>query len=311
MKKTKAQKLILLLAVIMYSCLAKSQDSTNYTLSNIKKYASRMNESVSTLGNRTGDERNTQLQAAEKLKVFSDSIEGEMEYLPDDYYFRLSPLVSAYRADIDEYGKLAINDDFEGKEKLLSAALSGLQQRQASFRQAVLSAYQNSVNELSGNPATNTDENDTPLLSPFSVGNDSSIAVNNDDLSAEMRTENTGNNEGSNNDILLDTIHTALQQIESAIQLAERAIPKNDVSTIRLGATRIANASLKISGLSLLLNFKGKENLYMLAASLQHAAENLRKLAKKSTSARSEMTDSISEIKIKFSSLSTGISFVK
>ena len=314
MKNSKALKLILLLAVIMYSCLAQSQDSTGYTLNNIRKYASRMNESVSTLSNPTGDERKTRLQAAEKLKAVSDSIEAEMEYLPDDYYFPLSPLVSAYRADIDEYEKLVINDDFEGKDKLLSAAFSSLQQRQASFRQAVSSAYQNAVsqNTSSGKPATKAEENDTPVLTDQPANdNDNSIIQNSDNTAAEPRTENTGDNRASKNITLLDTIHVSLQQIEQAIPVTDRAVAKNDVSAIRLGTTRIANASLKISGLSLLLDAKGKENLYMLAASLQHAAENLRKLAKKGTSARSEMADSISQIKIKFSSLSTGISFVK
>ncbi|MBE7174585.1 MAG: hypothetical protein INR73_28695, partial [Williamsia sp.] len=140
------------------------------------------------------------------------------------------------------------------------------------------------------------------------AGNDNSTAQDNPD--ATPSTENTNENRTSKNAILLDTIHTALQQIESAIHVTEKAAQKNDATTIRLSTTRIADASLQISGLSLLLDVKGKENLYMLATSLRHAAENLRTMAKKSTPVKSEMRESISEMKIKLSSLSTGISFV-
>lgn len=139
---------------------------------------------------------------------------------------------------------------------------------------------------------------------------DGSLAQGSPDTAASQM-ERTGATGASKNAMLLDTIHAALQQITSAIPLTERAVTKNDVSTIRLGTTRIAEASLTISGLSLLLDVKGKENLYMLAASLQHQAENLRKLSKKGMPVWSDMRNSISEMKIKFSNLSTGISFVK
>ncbi len=311
MKKNRVQKLGLLLLVALYVCPAISQDSTDYTLNNIKKYATRMDESFSTLRNRAGDERNTWLKAAERLKTFCDSIEEEMEYLPDDYYFRLSPLVSGYRADIDEYGKLVVNDDFEGKDKLLAAAFSSLQQQQASFRQAVVSAYEHAVSQNAswGNLPTGAEEQNTQVAAQPQAPNDNSVAPGNDHAAEHFAGANE--NGASKNAILLDTLHAALQQIERAIHLTEQAAEQNDVSTIRLHTTRIADASLKISGLSLLLDAKGKENLYLLAASLRHAAENLRTLAKKGTPPRSEMRDSISEMKIKFSSLSTGISFVK
>lgn len=133
MKKRKAQKLMLLLLVGLYACAAKSQDSTDYTLNNIRKYASRMEESFPALGHRAGDERKVEMQATERLKAFSDSIEEEMEYLPDDYYFKLSPLVSAYRTDIDEYEKLVANDDFDGKENVCRLYIPVCSNRRQAF----------------------------------------------------------------------------------------------------------------------------------------------------------------------------------
>src|SRR5439155_6505090 len=98
-------------------------------------------ESYSIISNNIkADKQQPAVQQAETIKVYIDSIEGEMEYLPDEYYYRLSSLVSSYHTDIDEFEKLLLNKDFEGKDKYLAQAFTSLQQRQTEFRNALGSA---------------------------------------------------------------------------------------------------------------------------------------------------------------------------
>src|SRR3954464_169316 len=132
------QKIGILVILVMFSSLAKSQDSTDYTLNNIKNYASHIEESYLTINSNTAtDKQQAVVQQAENIKGYIDSIEEEMEYLPDEYYYHLSSLVSSYKTDVDEFEKLVSNKDFTGKDKFLSRAFTGLQQRQSEFRRAL------------------------------------------------------------------------------------------------------------------------------------------------------------------------------
>src|SRR6476620_3997854 len=97
------QKILILVISVMISSWAQSQDSTDYTLNNIKKYATHIEESYLIISNNIeADKQQPAVQQAENIKVYIDSIQGEMEYLPDEYYYRLSSLVSSYHTDVDE-----------------------------------------------------------------------------------------------------------------------------------------------------------------------------------------------------------------
>src|SRR5437764_12409844 len=117
------QKIWLLFVLVIFSSWALSQDSTVYTLNNIKKYATHIEESYSIISsNIQADKQQPVVQQAENIKVYIDSIEGEMEYLPDEYYYRLSSLVSSYHTDVDEFEKLLLNKEFEGTDNYLAHA---------------------------------------------------------------------------------------------------------------------------------------------------------------------------------------------
>src|SRR3954447_11018829 len=121
------QKIGMLFILVMFSSLAKSQGSTDYTLNNIKNYATHIEDSYLAINSSTAtDKQQEVMQQAENIKGYIDSIEGEMEYLPDEYYYHLSSLVSSYKTDVDELTKLVANKDFTGKDKYLSKAFTGL-----------------------------------------------------------------------------------------------------------------------------------------------------------------------------------------
>src|SRR5690348_1036487 len=108
------QQTFILVLFVIFSSLVKSQDSTDYTLNNIKQYATHIEESSFTISSNLEEgKQQVVVQHAENIKAYIDSIEEEMQYLPDDYYYRLSPLVSSCHTDIDEFEKLILNKDFQ------------------------------------------------------------------------------------------------------------------------------------------------------------------------------------------------------
>src|SRR4051794_39062647 len=98
------QKLLILFILVIFSSLVKSQDSTDYTLNNIKQYALHIEQSLFIISNNSeADKQQAVVQQAENIKAYTDSIEEEMQYLPDEYYYRLSSLVSSYHTDAEEF----------------------------------------------------------------------------------------------------------------------------------------------------------------------------------------------------------------
>src|SRR4051812_24693366 len=123
------QKLSIVFILVIFSSIAKSQDSTDYTLNNIKQYASHIAQSSLIIGNNLEtDKQQGVVQQAENIKAYIDSIEEEMQYLPDEYYYRLSLLVSSYHTDVEEFEKIVLNKDFQDKDKYLARAFTSLQQ---------------------------------------------------------------------------------------------------------------------------------------------------------------------------------------
>jgi hypothetical protein len=115
----------------------------------------------------------------------------------------------------------------------------------------------------------------------------------------------------SNNALLLDTIHQAQHQIEQWIDNIHLAMNNNYFSRIGVYANSISKVSLRISDLTLLLKTNQKQSLFILATGLKNLSETLCTLTRKGISAREEMQECIDKIGIKFSTLSTGISFVQ
>jgi hypothetical protein len=308
------QKTFILVILVMFSSLAKSQDSTDYTLNNIKTYATHIEESFLVISNNIeGGKQQPVVQQAENIKAYIDSIEEEMEYLPDEYYYRLSSLVSSYHTEVDEFEKLVVNKDFQGKDKFLARAITSLQQRQTEFRKALNSAYDiasghqpvqenKPVNEMVG-------EDTSPVVDPQSTTKNNT-AVNGSNV---VLVEAVDPHEitTSNNSLLLDTIHQVQQQIEQWINNIHLAIKTNNFSKIGVDANSISNASLKIRDLTLLLKTDQKESLYILATGLKNLSETLHELALKGIAARNEVQECTDKIAIKYSTLSTGIGLVQ
>ncbi|TKK71656.1 hypothetical protein FC093_01125 [Ilyomonas limi] len=305
---------MLLILALCFS-LAKSQDdSTGYTLGNIQKYAGRIEQFLSTISSSiAGGQQQATMQQAENIKVYIDSIEAEMEYLPDEYYYRLSPLVSACRTDIEEFEKLVLNNAFSGKDKFITRAFNTLQQAQSSFRKALRSAYQTALQQPSGmdnkesNEAVEADS--MPVVEQHSSASNSTAANSSHAVLVEAVDPTAITT--SNNAPLLDTIYQSLQQIEQRINSIHLAMNKDKFGEMEAHAGSIANASLKISDLILLLKTDGKQNLFILATGLKNLSETLYGLTRKGTAAKDEMQQCINRLETKFSTLSTGIRLVQ
>ncbi len=253
------------------------------------------------------------MQQSENIKAYTDSIEEEMQYLPDEYYYRLSSLVSSYHTDAEEFEKLVLNKDFQGKDKYLARAFTSLQQRQGEFRKTLNSAYatatrQQSLPESKSDSAI-VEEGTNPVVEPQSAAKDTA-AVNGSNV---VLVEAVEPNEitTSNNALLLDTIHQAQQQIEQWINSIHLAMKTNKYSKIGVDANNIANASFKIRDLTLLLKTNQKESLYILSTGLKNLSETLHELTLKGIAAHEEMRECIDKIAIKYNTLSTGISLVQ
>lgn len=307
------QKIWILFILVMCSSLAKSQDSTDYTLNNIKKYATHIEESFSIISSNTAvDKQQAVVQQAEKIKVYIDSTKEEMQYLPDEYYYRLSSLVSSYHTDVDEFEKLLLNKDFPGKDTFLVKAFTGLQQRQSEFRKALYSAFETAVPQqsLQNKPGDEVVEHDAMNVVEQHRAPQDTTAVNSSNI---VLVEAVDPNEitTSNNALLLDTIHQAQHQIEQWIDNIHLAMNNNYFSRIGVYANSISKVSLRISDLTLLLKTNQKQSLFILATGLKNLSETLCTLTRRGISAREEMQECIDNIGIKFSTLSTGISFVQ
>jgi len=304
------QKIWLLLVLVILSSWALSQDSTVYTLNNIKKYATHIEESYSIISNNIqADKQQPAVQQAENIKVYIDSIEGEMEYLPDEYYYRLSSLVSSYHTDVDEFEKLLLNKDFEGKDKYLAQAFTSLQQRQTEFRKALGSANDTALPQQSvmeKKPGNAMAEQD---VDQHSANRDTLAVYRSNNVLVEAVDPNEIKT--SNNAPLLDTIHQAQQQIEQLMDSVQLAMKKSHFSKVAVFANGISNASLKIRDLTLLLKTDQKQSLFILATGLNNLSQTLHGLALKGISAHDEMHEYFDKIKIKFSTLSTGINMVQ
>jgi len=309
------QRIWMLAVLIIFSSLAKSQDSTDYTLNNIKKYGSHIAASFSTISsNIERDKQQLLAPQAENIKVYIDSIEEEMEYLPDEYYYHLSPFVSAYRTDIDEFEKLVLNQDFTDKEKFLAKSFTSLQQRQSEFRKALDLAYTAAVHQqpmpedMPRNETAN--EHTAPVAEQHNTDKDTTT-VNGNNVILVEEAVSPSEITTSSNALLLDTIHGAQQQVEYSISNIHLSMKKNNFGEVGADANSIAKAALKISDLALLLKTDQKQSLYILATGLKNLSETLHGLALKGISADDEMQECIDKIKIKFSTLSTGISLVQ
>jgi hypothetical protein len=308
------QKIWLLFVLVTFSSLAQSQDSTEYTLNNIKRYATHIEESYSIISsNIEADKQQPVVQQAETIKVYIDSIEGEMEYLPDEYYYRLSSLVSSYHTDVEEFEKLLLNKDFQGKDKYLARAFTSLQQRQNEFRKALGSANETALPQQSvmeNKPGNALSEHDTMQVieQPEAASNTPVVNSSNNVL---VEAVDPNEIKTANNALLLDTIHQAQQQIEQWMVSIHLAMKKSHFNKVGVFANSISNASLKISDLTLLLRTDQKQNLFILATGLKNLSETLHQLSLKGTPVHNEMQACIDKMKIKFSTLSTGIHLVQ
>ena len=308
------QKILMAFILVMMASWARSQDSTEYTLNNIKKYATRIEESYLLISSNIDvGKQQPAVQLAENIKVYIDSIGEEMEYLPDEYYYRLSSLVSSYHTDVDEFEKLLLNKDFQGKDQYLTKAFTSLQQRQSEFRRALGSDKDTVLPQPSvveNKPGNEMLEQDSVQVVEQPGATNKTTAVNS---SNNVLVEAVDPNEikTSNNAPLLDTIRQAQQQIEQCMDSIHLAMKKNHFSKVGVFATSISNASLTIRDLTLLLKTDQKQSLYILATGLNNLSETLHGLALKGISANDEMQAYIDKIKIRFSTLSTGISLVQ
>jgi hypothetical protein len=308
------QKTFILVILIIFSSLAKSQDSTDYTLNNIKQYALYIEQSFLKISNNIeADKQQAVVQQSENIRANIDSIEEEMQYLPDEYYYRLSSLVSSYHTDVDEFEKIVLNKDFPDKDKYLAKSITSLRQRQSEFSKALDAAYATATGKppLPGSkPGSDVIEEDTNLVvEPHSATKDTT-AVNGSNV---VLVEAVEPNEitTSNNAPLLDTIHQAQQQIEQWINSIHIAMKTNNYSRVGVDANRISNASLKIRDITLLLKTDQKESLYILATGLKNLSETLHELTLKGNAAHAEVQECIDKIAIKYNTLSTGISLVQ
>ncbi len=307
------QKIFFLVILVWFSLLAKSQDSTDYTLNNIKQYATGIDQSLQAISSQTTADKQTAVaQQAEKIKVNLDSIEAEMEYLPDEYYYRLSSLVSSYRTDIDEFEKLVWNKDFQNKDKYITRAFVLLQQRQTSLGKVLHTAYETALQQQTGRGNKPFREEEDDAMQDIEQQSAASTTIS-ENSSEVVLVESVDPNEITTpgNTILLNTIYQAQQQIESWINGIRLQMKENNSSKIGIYANNISNASLKIRDLALLLKTNQKESLFILATGLTNLSDTLRKLTLQGMAAQDEMQDCIDKIAIKYSSLSTGISLVQ
>lgn len=308
------QKIWILLILGMCWSLAKSQDSTDYTLNNIKQYATHIDGSFTVISNSIeASKQQAVVQHAENIKALIDSIEEEMQYLPDEYYYRLSPLVSSYHTDVDEFEKLLLNKDFQGKDKFLTTALNGLQQRQSEFSKVLNTAYATATHQQPPqeiNPGNKiTEENTIPVTEQRSTSQEPTVLQDSNVVLVEAVNPNEITT--SNNSLLLDTIHQAQQQIKQWITGIHLAMENNSFSKMGAYANNISNAALKIRDLTLFLKTDQKQSLYILATGLKNLSETLHKLAFKDVAAQDEIQGCVNDIETKFSTLSTGISLVQ
>jgi hypothetical protein len=308
------QKTAILVILVMFSLLAKSQDSTDYTLNNIKRHATHLEQSLPLINtNIQAGNQQAVVQQAENIKLYIDSMEEEMQYLPDEYYFHLSSLVSAYHTDIDEFEKLILNKDFQGKDKYLSKALTSVQQRQNALHKALHSAYKTASGQQSGMDIDSVsevvEEETVPVVDEHSAANDATVVNGSEVILVETVAPNEITT--SNNALLLDTIHQAQQQIEQWINGIHLAMKENSFNKMGVHANSISNASVKIRDFSLLLKTDQKESLFILATSLKNLSDTLRELTPKGIAAQEEMQACLDKIAIKYSTLSTGISLVQ
>lgn len=307
------QKIGIVFILVLFSLLAfGQQDSTDYTLNNIKKYAAHIDQSFSIISSNTAeDKQQASVQQAENIKVFIDSIEDEMQYLPDVYYYRLSPFVSSYHTDVDEFEKLLLNSDFEGKDAFLARAFSNLRQRQSEFRKALYSAYSAALPQqsLPEDKRSNINaQEDTVPVEQHDIAGDTTSAARNNAVLVEAVDPNEITT--SNNSLLLDTIQQAQQEIDQKINSIHSKIKQHLFNEVGAEASSISKASLKISDLTLLLKTDQKQSLFILATGLKNLSETLQKLSLKGMAAQEDMQDCIDEIGVKFSTLSTGINLV-
>ena len=309
------QKVSIVFILVLFSSLVKSQDdSTDFTLNNIKKYVTHIEASLSGINsNITADKQQAVAQQAEDIKGYIDSVAEEMEYLPDEYYYPLSPIISSYRADVVEFKKLVLNNNFPGKDKLLTKASASLQQRQHEFRTTLYSDYQ-----ITSQPQSSvidkqhveiTEKDAIPAAEQYSRAKVTS-AVNNTNVVLVEAVEPTAITTTSNA-LLLDTIYQAQQQIKQCIERIDLAMRKKQFSKLTVQAGSMANAALKISDLTLLLKTDQKQNLFILANGLKNLSETLRSMALKGMDEHDEMQECMNKIAVKFSTLSTGISLVQ
>ncbi len=303
------QKVLIFFMLVLTSLLAKSQDSTDFTLTNINRYAMNIEESLFVIGgNLKADKYEALSYGSEYIKAYIDSIDTEMEYLPDEYYYRLSPIVNSYHRDINEFQKLA-NAEFPDKSEELSSSFNNLQQRQTEFRKLLRSAYVAALQQTFSIENKTEEKKPEKVIEAQSAIKNTTKTNNAHVVFTEVAnpTETTANN----NDPLLRIIHQSQQQIRDWIDDIHLAMKKNNFSKAGVYAKSIANASLKISDLTLLLQTTGKENLFILANGLKTLSETLHRLSLKAMPARNNIHELIDKIEIKFSTLSTGLSLVQ
>lgn len=304
------QKILLLSVLLMFFSHVKSQDTIKATLITINNYATNIEETLFKINNSIKGKAVGIQQSTNDIQGTLNSIEKELQYLPDDYFNILSPVVDSFKADIDAFNKLAQNRESEVNNKLMNQAFGGLQQRQKELRNALKSAYskalQQNENRMPESSANEVKEEDAASVQP-APNKDTTMVT---EHAAPVNEDTAGTNKNSSNFIVLDSIHRAQKQIEDLIENIHAAMKKNNFTKVGTYAKDISNASLKISDLTFLLKSDQKENLLILSTGLKSLAETLHELAHKGTAAHHEIHETIDKMEIKYSTLTTGISLI-
>ena len=123
------QKILLFTVLLMFSSLAKSQDTIKATFISINKYATTIDNLLLQMNSSIKADRHTEIhQQLTDIKTALLSIETELQYLPDEYYNSFAPVVASFKTEADEFEKLTLKKSFLDKDKRIIAKKLSLEQ---------------------------------------------------------------------------------------------------------------------------------------------------------------------------------------